>query len=171
MKTRILTLFIIIAHATILRAQQVELVVGKERVQMAPQQTQTEVKAGWRIVDIQLKDRTTRYLFRRHSSQLTDDARPTFIVTPAEREVLVDYVIIRLVEKKQYRKLPQAVLRDNAYIRIEPSHFEIAPQGKNAFVCTPREPLAPGEYILACLTQEPQGEMGDYLVYPFRIAD
>ena len=155
--------------ATSLNAQQVSIRVGESLMKITPKQTQTEVRPGWRIVDIQLKDRTTRYLFGRRSNHFTESARPTFLIEPAEDETLVNYVLIQLTEKKQYRKLPHSSLRDNNYLRIEPQHFDIKPQGDSGFICTPREELTRGEYILVCLTQQPLNELGDVLVYPFRV--
>ncbi len=166
---RLLTLLYIMMSALSLPAQRVQIMMAGNRASMAPQQTQTEVKPGWRIVDIQLKSHTTRYLFGRHASQLTDGERPTFVISPSEKETLVDYALIRLVEKKTYRKLSAPLLRDNAYTRFEPAAFEIRPDGDDSFVCTPRQPLVRGEYILVNLAQEPQGELGDYSVYPFRV--
>ena len=77
-------------------AQKVELAVGEGWVEIPVQQTQSELKPGWKIVDYQMKSKLTHYLSGGHASQLTDGNRPVFRVTPAEKEVLIDYVLIRL---------------------------------------------------------------------------
>ena len=169
MQRRLLILLLAALGCLSASAGHVFLIIGENRVELTAQQTQTEVRAGWRIVDIQLKGRTTRYLAGGHSNQLTDGRRPTFIVEPSEDETLVDYALIRLDAKRSYRRLPRAVLRENDYQRLEPEGFEITPEAERAFVCTPRDALQPGEYILVCLTQQPQGDLGDYAVYAFRV--
>ena len=147
-------------------AQKVELAVGEGWVEIPVQQTQSELKPGWKIVDYQMKSKLTHYLSGGHASQLTDGNRPVFRVTPAEKEVLIDYVLIRLKASKYYRKMFKPLLIECNYTRLEPSYFDIKAES-DSFVCQPRQPLKPGEYIMAYLTQSPIGELGDLLVYPF----
>jgi len=151
-----------------LRAQRVEITVGEVWAEIPVQQTQSELKPGWKIVDYQMKSRLTHYLSGGHASQLSDGLRPSFRVLPGEKEVLVDYVLIRLKDSKYYRKFPKAKLTDNAYIRLEPNDFDIRADG-DAFVCQPRQPLQQGEYVLLNLQQQPVGDLGDLLVYPFSV--
>lgn len=167
MKKWLLTLLYIVPLGV--QAQRVQFVVSGTPVTIQPVQTQTEVRAGWRIVDIQLKNRVTRYLFGRHSSQLTDDGQPRFLIQPSDGETLVDYALIRLREKRDCRRLPAALLMANPYTRVEPSDFEIAPAQDDAFECRPRQPLPRGEYVLVSLIQRPIDPLGDYLVYPFQV--
>lgn len=149
-------------------AQKVELAVGEGWVEIPVQQTQSELKPGWKIVDYQMKSKLTHYLSGGHASQLTDGNRPVFRVTPAEKEVLIDYVLIRLKASKYYRKMFKPLLIDCNYTRLEPSYFDIKSES-DSFICQPRLPLQPGEYILANLKQQPIGELQDLLVYPFSV--
>ncbi len=150
------------------RAQKVEVSVNGNWAEIYAQQTQSELKPGWKIVDYQMKSKLTRYLSGGHASQLTDGNRPIFRVTPGEKEVLVDYVIIRLKAMKTYRKMFRPLLIENNYTRLEPSTFDIKAES-DSFICQPRQPLAAGEYILACISQPPIGELQDLLVYPFTV--
>ena len=148
------------------KAQQVEILVGGNWVEIPVQQTQSELKPGWKIVDYQMKSKLTHYLSGGHASQLTDGNRPVFRVTPAEKEVLIDYVLIRLKASKYYRKMFKPLLIECNYTRLEPSVFDVKAES-DSFICQPRQPLQPGEYILANLKQQPIGELQDLLVYPF----
>ena len=152
--------------ALIARAQRVEIAVEGSWAEIPAQQTQSELKPGWKIVDYQMKSRLVHYLSGGHASQLADGNRPVFRVTPSEKEVLIDYALIRLKDFKYYRKLPKVKLTENEYIRLEPNNFEVRAEG-DAFICQPRQPLAPGDYIFVNLTQQPVGDLGDLLVYPF----
>lgn len=152
----------------LLHAQKVETAVGNGWAEIPAEQTQSELKPGWKIVDYQMKSRLTHYLSGGHATQLADDDRPVLRVTPAPDEVLADYALIRLKQYKNYRKLPKAKITDNTYIRLDINSFEMHAEG-DAFVCQPRSPLKNGEYILVCLSQKTIGELGDLLVYPFCI--
>ena len=148
------------------RAQKIEISVGESWAEIPAQQTQSELKPGWKIVDYQMKSKLTHYLSGGHASQLAEGNRPIFRVTPAEKEVLIDYVLIRLKASKYYRKMLKTLLIENDYIRLEPSAFDVKAES-DSFVCQPKQPLRPGEYILANLNQHPIGELQDLLVYPF----
>ena len=137
-------------------AQKVELAVGEGWVEIPVQQTQSELKPGWKIVDYQMKSKLTHYLSGGHA----------FRVTPSEKEVLVDYVLIRLKASKYYRKMFRPLLIECNYTRLEPKDFDIKAES-DSFICQPRQPLQAGEYILANLMQQPIGELQDLLVYPF----
>ena len=150
-------------------AQKVELAVGEGWVEIPVQQTQSELKPGWKIVDYQMKSKLTHSLSGGHATQLADGNRPVFRVTPGEKEVLVDYVLVRLKASKYYRKMFKPLLIECNYTRLEPSYFDIKAES-DSFICQPKQPLAPGEYILANLMQRPIGELQDLLVYPFCIA-
>ena len=149
-------------------AQKVEMGVAGGWVDMPVQQTQSELRPGWKIVDYQMKSRLTRYLSGGRSGQLADGMRPTFRVTLGEREGLADYVLIRLKANKSYRKMFKPLPIENNYTRLELNNFDIKADGE-AFVCQPWQPLKPGEYVLLNLMQRPVGELGDLLVYPFSV--
>ena len=167
MMKKILCLFALFCAASV-HAQTVEISVGGNWAEIPAQQTQSELKPGWKIVDYQMKNRLTHYLTGGHATQLSDGDRPMFRVTPGSEEVLVDYVLIRLKAKKYYRKLPRPLLIENIYTRLEPKFFDIKAESES-FICQPHEPLQPGEYILVHLAQRPVGELGDLLVYPFSV--
>ncbi|MBO7118802.1 MAG: hypothetical protein J6W03_00595 [Bacteroidaceae bacterium] len=158
--------FMVFLCAMVVQAQKVELAIGEGWVEIPVQQTQSELKPGWKIVDYQMKGKLTHYLSGGHASQITEGNRPVFRVTPAEKEVLFDYVIIRLKASKYYRKMFKPLMIECNYTRLEPSYFDIKAES-DSFVCQPRQPLQPGEYILACISQRPIGELQDLLVYPF----
>lgn len=150
------------------QAQQVEIAVGDGWAEIPAQQTQSELKPGWKIVDYQMKSRLMHYLSGGHASQLTDGNRPVLRVTPGPDEVLVDYAVIRLKCFKSYRKLPKTKLSDNEYMRLEPRCFDIKAHN-DAFICQPTQPLQSGEYILVPLSQKPVGELEDLRIYPFSV--
>lgn len=155
-----------ILFALSVRAQKVEILVGSNWAEIPAQQTQSELKPGWKIVDYQMKSKLTHYLSGGHASQLAEGNRPVFRVTPAEKEVLFGYVLVRLKTSKYYRKMFKPLLIECNYTRLEPSYFDVRAES-DAFICQPKQPLKPGEYILANLNQRPIGELQDILVYPF----
>jgi len=157
-----------ILFALSVRAQKVEILVGSNWAEIPAQQTQSELKPGWKIVDYQMKSKLTHYLSGGHASQLAEGNRPVFRVTPAEKEVLFDYVLVRLKTSKYYRKMFKPLLIECNYTRLEPSYFDVRAES-DAFICQPKQPLKPGEYILANLKQNPIGELQDLLVFPFSV--
>lgn len=149
--------------------QRVQLQVADSMVDINAQQTQSELKPGWTIVDVKLKDKLTHYLSGSHAAQMTDNRTPVFMIEPAGNEVLADYAIIRLQRKRNYRKLPKTELRENKYTRVEPAAFDIMSDGGDGFLCRPLGALKEGEYILVCLSQTPTGSLKDLKVYPFQV--
>lgn len=149
-------------------AQKVEIDISGSWAEIPAQQTQSELKPGWKIVDYQMKSRLTHYLSGGHATQMADGQVPSFRVTPGTKEVLVDYALIRLERHKSYRKLPKAKLADNEYIRMEPKDFDVRADG-DSFICRSRHPLSPGEYIIVCLSQKSIGELEDILAYPLSV--
>lgn len=162
-------LYILAIAPILLKAQNVKLLVGEQLHEIKKEQTQTEVKPGWKIVDIQLKSKVVKYFWGKHAQQLTDDQKPTFIIKPENEECLVDYAIIRLRQRKQYRLLTSPMLFENDYIRLEPKHFKIETIEDMAFKCIPINELKKGEYIIINIAQKPIGELKDYIAYPFRV--
>ena len=157
-----------ILFALSVRAQKIEILVGSNWAEIPAQQTQSELKPGWKIVDYQMKSKLTHYLSGGHASQLAEGNRPVFRITPAEKEVLFDYVLVRLKTSKYYRKMFKPLLIECNYTRLGPSYFDIKAESE-AFICQPKQPLKPGEYILANLNQRPIGELQDLLVFPFSV--
>ncbi|MGN0233112.1 MAG: hypothetical protein ACI4B5_01655 [Bacteroidaceae bacterium] len=150
-------------------AQKVSLRVADTWVQLGIEEMQTEIKPGWSIAGRKLKDKRVLYLWGKTSRQMTDDRKPEFKVEPGEKETLVDYALIRLSVRRDHRRLPKDVLRENAYIRMEPSDFSIRPEGELAFVCRPLNNLPSGEYILVCLNQTIEKNQAGYKVHAFCI--
>ena len=167
MKLRALFLSFIVPLAV--QAQQVGISVGDQWHELKAQQTQSELRPGWKIVDVQTKSKLTHYLWGSRASQLSDGRQPVFRIVPGRDETLVDYVVMPLKRCREYRKLRKPALRDNIYQRIEPPAFSIKVDEGDAFVCQPAEALAPGEYILVNIAQKPVGELGDLMVYPFSV--
>lgn len=161
--------FFLLIIPACLQAQKVELKVQDNFVTIKAEQTQSELKPGWTVFDIKLKDKLTHYLAGGHSSQLTDDNVPKFHIIPADKEVLADYVIIRLHNKKYYRKIPKSNIWDNDYKRVEPANFFIKSDGDNGFFCHPLNALVKGEYILLNIKQNPIGDLKDLKVYSFQV--
>lgn len=131
--------------------------------------SQTEAKRGWDIQGISVGRKTMRYFWGRRAVQQTD-SRPTFAIYPRQ-ESLNDYALIRLKEKREYRLLPKAVLTDCPYTRVDLKAFRIENLPDMGFAVTPLAPLAPGEYILVNLAQEPVGELQDIRVFPFSVRE
>jgi len=165
----ILKAFLLAAMPFSLYAQKVELKVADNFVELAAEQTQSELKPGWIILDVKMKDKLVHYLTGGHATQLTDDNMPQFHIVPGKDEVLNDYALIRLLNKKNYRKLPKSEVRENNYKRVEPADFNIKSDGDNGFLCYPTEALVAGEYILLNISQHPIGNLKDLKVYPFRV--
>lgn len=148
----------------------VGVLIGDSVYHIEAQTTQTEVKAGWKIVDYQTKSKTTRYLWGAHSKQLLDTQQPCFIINPGTSQ-LIDFAIIKLTAKRDHRKLPKAQLKECAYRTIDlyTAKTELLPD--ESYKVTLNEPLSPGEYIITQVTQAPTDNMGNIIVYPFTIED
>lgn len=164
-----ITLLLLCLRAFLCQAQDVSLQVAGRWVSLKADEMQTEIKPGWSIAGKKLKDTRVLYLWGKSALQMTDDRKPALRVNPGIQETLVDYALIRLKTRRDHRRLPRERLRDNTYVRLEPEHFSIQAEGKDAFVCTPNVSLPPGEYILTCLNQTLSEEQAGYKVYPFRI--
>ncbi len=150
-------------------AQEVKLLQGEEWTNIPMEQTQSELKPGWKILDFKLKDKVVHYFWGEQSRTLTDDAQPSFLIIPAENEVLVDYAIVQLSRKNGYRRLSKPRLMDNRYERIIPSGFQIQAAQGEGFICRPLSSLSAGEYIVVNLNQKPIGEMEDIKAFPFQV--
>ena len=135
--------------------------------EVRPEQTATEVKPGWKIVDIQTRSHKVRYLWGMSSMQLFGPT-DTLVVDPGEG-VLSDFVLVPLKRKAEYRRLNKEKMMDNKYQVLDFHSFDITPYGDDAFRVTPLKPLPPGEYIIYNRNSEPMSEMGDYEVYPITV--
>ena len=166
---KILKAFLLLFLPTCMYAQKVELKVLENFATLKAEQTQSELKPGWTVFDIKLKDKLIHYLDGGHSSQLTDDNMPEFHIIPAEDEVLADYAILRLLNKKYYRKIPKAIIWENDYKRVEPANFYIKSDGDKGFFCHPTDALPKGDYILLNIKQNPIGDLKDLKVYSFQV--
>lgn len=146
----------------------VGVVIGDSVYRIEPQITQTEVKAGWKIVDYQTRSKTTRYLWGSRSKQPIDNQQPCFYINPGSSQ-LIDFAIIRLTPKRDHRKLPKAQLKANTYKTFDlyTATAELLPDEN--YKVTLKEPLSPGEYIITQMTQTPVDDMGNITVYPFTI--
>ncbi len=150
-------------------AQEVKMLQGKQWTNIPAEQTQSELKPGWKILDFKLKDKVIRYFWGERSNAITDDATPSFLIILGENERLVDYAIVQLSRKNGYRKLSKPRLADNDYDRIVPSGFHIQAAPDEGFICRPISPLSWGEYIVVHLNQKSIGEMEDIKAFPFQV--
>ncbi|MBQ2073432.1 MAG: hypothetical protein IKM92_04965 [Bacteroidaceae bacterium] len=166
-KTIILGLAAILT-ATISHAQTIYLDAEPAPVQIESQLTQSELKPGWKIVDIQLKSKINRYLWGAKSRQYCDTPRPSFIVN-TDSLLLSDLVLIRLKARREYRSIPKPNVHDNKCIFVDLNNFRIEASGEEAFRITPITDLQPGEYIFTWMTARPIGELGDWTVFPFSV--
>lgn len=149
--------------------QSVWIQVADNAVPLKPEQTQTETKPGWKIVDLKTKDKQIHYLWGSRATQMADNAYPTFFIYPNENETLTGYALVRLRRRKQYRQLMKSPLEKNEHTRFLPEHFDIRPAAGIGFACTPRKPLPVGEYIVVYLNQKPIGDASDYMVHAFSV--
>lgn len=150
------------------RAQKVTLLDGGITFPIEAQQTQTEIKPGWRIVDIQLKSTLLRYLWGARAKQLAESSMPQFIVD-TDTLLLSDMVLLKLKAKKEYRKIHKPQIHDNECIHVDLSTFRIEAYGEKSFLIQPLQALEPGEYIFTWKTIEPVGELADWIVWPFSV--
>lgn len=135
--------------------------------EVQPETTASEVKPGWKIVDIQTRSHTVRYLWGASSMQLFG-RQDTLVIDPGD-ELLSDFILVPLQKKAEYRRLKKEKMDENPYTVIDIHAFDITPWGDDAFRVTPLAPLKPGEYVIHCLKSERVGERGDYEVYPISV--
>ena len=131
--------------------------------------SQTELKKGWDIQGINVGRKIRRYFSGAHSRQTTG-AQPKFAIYPTT-QALNDYALIRLKERRGFRYLPAAELKDCDYTRVELGLFKMENLPNLGFAVTPATPLAPGEYILVDLSQKSVNEYGDFKAYDFTVEE
>lgn len=152
----------------------VGFVVGDSIIYIKGVQTQTEVKPGFAFVDRfkafnkATKDKTIRYLWGGTSRQPLDTSRPQFYIDPGNSQV-IDFALIRLQNKRDHRRLPNADLRKCEFQTLDLFFADLKLLPDDNFLVVPKKPLATGEYVLVQLSQQPVNEMGDLIVYPFTI--
>lgn len=170
---RIISILLLLQLAAGLRAQMdqpkptVFIYAGDKPYAMKAITSQTEKKKGWDIQGKTVGAKQIRYFWGQHAHQITG-TQPRFAIYPRQ-ENLNDYALIRLKEKRQYRRLPEAQLSDCPYTRVDLNGFRIDNLPDMGFAVTPVVPLEPGEYILVNLVQKPVGELGDFKAYDFRV--
>ena len=143
------------------------VLMGGNLVEVKPEVTATEVKPGWKIVDIQTRSHKVRYLWGASSMQLFG-AGDTLVIDPGE-QVLSDFILVPLKRKAEYRRLNKEKMTDNKYKVLDFHSFNITPYGDDAFMVTPQHPLPPGEYVIHCMKSERMDDMGNYEVYPLTV--
>ncbi len=146
----------------------VQVFIGDTVFTIHQSSTQTEMKTPWTVFSFSVGGKTTKYLWGKQSLQPLDNPTPFFRINPQDA-TLADYVVIKLIQKKNYRQLPEPLLRDNPYTPIDLANFAIEARDDDSFIIHPRERFASGEYILLNLNQEPHGELNDYYGYCFTI--
>lgn len=149
-------------------AQVIALMEDGHSFEIEMEQTQTEVKAGWKIIDINLKSKWKRYIWGSCARQYTTSTQPQFVVNTDTLQ-LSNLALIRMKTKKEYRSIPKPDILQNRHTMVDLNTFSIEPYGEEAFLIQPLQPLAPGEYIFTWTTAPTIGDLQDWLVWPFSI--
>lgn len=158
----------LVLYTSNISAQSVSLLSDGNIFPIKEQQTQTEVKPGWKIVDLQLKSKMVRYLWGTKAKQFTNSSRPRFIVD-SDTLLLSDMVLIKLDTKKEYRKIPKPEIHENKCIVLDLSTFNIESYGEESFIIQPIQELEKGEYVFTWKTRKTIGELADWTVWPFSV--
>lgn len=148
-------------------APTVFIYIGETAFPMNAVTSQTEIKKGWDIQGINVGKKPLRYFWGAHAKQTTG-AQPKFAIYP-RTQTLNDYVLLRLKGKKEYRRMPEAEVKDCDYIRVDLNTFKIENLPDMGFAVTPTVPLSPGEYILVDITQQSVNQYGDFKAYDFTV--
>lgn len=123
-------------------AQKIALMEDGHSFGIEMEQTQTEVKPGWKIIDINLKSRMKRYIWGTCARQYTTSTQPQFIVD-TDTLRLSNLALIRLKTKKEYRSIPKPDILNNRHTMVDLNTFRIEPYGEESFLIQPLQPLAP----------------------------
>ena len=167
-KTLIIVSVLCSAIAANSSAQAIRMDVNPAPVPIDAQQTQSELRPGWKIVDIQLKSKIKRYLWGAKAKDLCETGRPSFIVC-TDSLLLSDLVMIRLKQHRDYRSIPKPNVHDNKCVFVDLNNFVVEAYGEDEFRITPIGILPPGEYIFTWLTSDTIGDLDDWIVYPFSV--
>lgn len=169
MKSNLLSLLVCMLLPFCTRAQsEVSILVDDSVCSIAPVTTQSEYKPGWKIVDLQTRGKTSRYLWGKHSRQFADDRQPTFVIRTGTFRIN-DYAVIRLKEKKELRQFPSHNLYECGHQPIDLDLMNITPAGEGIYRVRFRVPQQPGEYVILNMKSTPINDMGDINVYPYTI--
>lgn len=144
--------------------------IGDSLYAISPSPTQTEVKPGWKIADVaETKSKSIRYVWGAHARQLAEGNLPRLVLKPVQG-TLHDFVILKLKQKKQYRKFAKPKIEDcnPIYIDLHSFRIELLPDGR--YSITPHQPMQPGEYVIINTAEKPLNELGDRNVYGFAIS-
>lgn len=174
MKSHLL-LFLLLLSSSILKAQmpsradRVWMAVADSLYVIHPAQTQTEVKAGWKIADVaETKSKSTRYVWGGLSRQLSPSTQPQFVIN-TQGCMLHDFIIVKLKAKKQYRLFPKANPLYCQPLFIDLTTFRIELLSDDRYRVTPLQPLQPGEYVIINTAVKAVNEQGDFMVYGFTV--
>ncbi len=150
-------------------APTVFIFVGDSVFPMRPITSQSELKRGWDIQGIHVGGKIKRYFSKPRAGQVTT-RNPRFAIYPTTQN-LNDYALVRLKERRGFRNLPCAELKDCDYTRVELGLFKIENLPDMGFAVTPLTPLMPGEYILTDLSQKAVNTYGDFKAYDFSVKE
>ncbi len=158
--------------AATMRAQgktaEVRVCIGDTAYAIGVSHTQTAAKTPWTVFSFEVGGKAVRYIWGRESFQPIDTPTPLLIVDPGDA-ALSDYALVKLVQKKSRRQLPEPLLRDNPYISVDLANFVITTTEDDKFMIRPCQGLEAGEYILLNINQEPSDDTGDYCGYCFTV--
>ncbi len=173
MKKIITTLFLCLIICSASHAQKLNTVawmsINNQLYELNGVSTQTEIKPGWKIADIaETKAKSQRYVWGPRSRQLAESNRPTFVLK-TQGGTLHDYLIVKMKQKKQYRKFPKIKLEDCNPLYIDLTTFRIELLPDERYKITPLQPLSPGEYVIVDTSAKPSNEYGDITVYGFTV--
>ena len=150
------------------KAQSIALSDNGNTIEIESQQTQSEIKPGWKIVNIQLKSTLKRYLWGNTAKIYTDQQQPRFVVN-TDSLTLSEMALIKLKSKREYRSIPKPNIYDNNCIYVDFNTFHIEPYGEESFIIQPLRALDSGEYIFTWISLPPVGEYHDWIVWPFSV--
>lgn len=169
---RILTALFTIALSPLgVKAQSISFVdTNRTLIDIEPQTTQTQIKPGWKIVDVQLKDKLTRYLWGAHAQHYIERGRPEFVVK-TDTLLLSHLVMVQLREKREYRQMRKPHLHENDLTFVELKTFSISQyeDSEDTYIIRPTEDIQPGEYFFTWYGAATVGKMEDIVVWPFTI--
>lgn len=173
MKRRIVLLLLLVVPFAVfaqrrIQSSPISIVVGDSLYEIAPVVTQSEYKPGWKIVDFQTNGKMSRYLWGKHSRQYADDQQPCIIIYAGNYK-LNDFVLIKLKEKRDYRKFPSHNLYECDFRRFDLDLVAVKILDDDKYEARFHSPLVPGEYCITNLKYDPENDFCDVVVYPFTI--
>lgn len=167
----LISLFTIALFPPAVKAQSISFIdPNRALIDIEPQTTQTQIKPGWKIVDVQLKDKLTRYLWGAHAQHYIERGRPEFVVK-TDTLLLSNLVLVQLKEKREYRQMRKPHLHDNDLTFVELKTFSISQyeDSEDTYIIRPTEDIQPGEYFFTWYGAATIGKTEDLVVWPFTI--